>query len=126
MRKTIALAAALAFALPMVAGLACSSSSGGSAEMPLVDAATMGDGGLLHIDRSHLADAGTSGTLDYSDPSTWVCRPGIDQNPCYGNLDATELLPDGGRQLQKHERATDPKFDCFYVYPTVDSRPTAT
>jgi hypothetical protein len=78
------------------------------------------DAGLLHIDRSHLGDAGLSGTLDYSDPNFWVCRPDIDQNPCHGNLDATEILPDGGQQVVKHVRATDPKFDCFYVYPTVD------
>jgi hypothetical protein len=79
-----------------------------------------GDAGLAHIDRSNLTDAGTSGSLDYSDPSLWVCRPGIDQNPCYGNLDATELLPDGGRQVVMHKRADNPKFDCFYVYPTVE------
>jgi hypothetical protein len=127
MHKTNGLVAVALF----VGGLGCSSSSTGASPgvppTPTPDAATIvpdgasgDDGGLLHIDRSHLADAGTSGTLDYSDPSLWVCRPGIDQNPCYGNLDATELLPDGGRQLVAHQRATDPKFDCFYVYPTVD------
>jgi hypothetical protein len=78
------------------------------------------DAGLLHIDRAHLADAGTSGPLDYGDPSLWACRPGTDQNPCYGDLDATELLPDGGRDVVTHERDLGPKFDCFYVYPTVD------
>jgi DUF3089 family protein len=81
-----------------------------------------GDGGLIHIDRKGLADAGTSSPLDYSDPNLWVCRPGTDSNPCYGDkgeLDATELLPDGGRQVHKHQRAQSPKFDCFYVYPTV-------
>jgi hypothetical protein len=78
------------------------------------------DGGLFHIDRSNLADTGTSGSLDYSNPSLWVCRPGIDQNPCYGDLDATELWPDGGTTVIPHERDPNPKFDCFYVYPTVD------
>ena len=122
MNKTTGLVALTLF----VCGLGCSSSSsnGAAPGSTTPDAAAgtdaaAGDGGLLHIDRSHLADAGTSGSLDYSDPSLWVCRPGIDQNPCYGNLDATELLPDGGRNLVTHTRATDPKFDCFYVYPTV-------
>jgi hypothetical protein len=78
------------------------------------------DGGLLHVDRSNLADAGTTGSLDYGNPSLWVCRPGIDQNPCHGNLDATELEPDGGTTLVPHKRDPNPKFDCFYVYPTVD------
>jgi hypothetical protein len=80
------------------------------------------DGGLIHIDRKGLMDAGTTSPLDYSNPNLWVCRPGTDSNPCYGDhgeLDATELLPDGGRQVVKHERAANPKFDCFYVYPTV-------
>jgi hypothetical protein len=117
-----------------IAALGCSTSSNdtGSDSGPLApdgaspiaeggtSIADGGDGGLLHIDRSHLTDAGTSGTLDYSDPSLWVCRPGIDSNPCYGNLDATELLVDGGRQVIAHQRADNPKFDCFYVYPTVD------
>jgi hypothetical protein len=122
MRKTTGL---FSIAL-LVSGLGCSSGSGTpyastSTTTTVPDAAAGGgDGGLLHIDRSHLSDAGTSGTLDYSDPSLWVCRPGIDQNPCYGDLDATEILPDGGQQVLKHTRATDPKFDCFYVYPTVD------
>ena len=86
------------------------------------DAGTGGDGGLFHIDRSGLTDAGTTAPLDYSDPNLWVCRPGIDPNPCYGDhgeLDTTELLPDGGQNVIKHVRATNPKFDCFYVYPTV-------
>jgi hypothetical protein len=80
------------------------------------------DGGLIHIDRKGLANVGTTNALDYSDPNLWVCRPGTDSNPCYGDhgeLDATELLPDGGRQILKHQRTTSPKFDCFYVYPTV-------
>ena len=79
-----------------------------------------GDGGLIHIDRSGLTDAGTNGSLDYSNPALWACRPGTDQNPCLGNLDATELLPDGGRQVVTDQPAASPKFDCFYVYPTVD------
>src|SRR5579884_550560 len=101
----------------VVCGAGCSSGGNGGKGG---NGAGSGDGGLVHVDRSHLADAGTSGSLDYSDPALWVCRPGIDPNPCHGNLDATELLPDGGRQVVAHQRAEDPKFDCFYVYPTVD------
>lgn len=84
--------------------------------------ATQGDGGLFHIDRSGLTNVGTTSALDYGNPNLWVCRPGIDSNPCYGDhgeLDTTELLPDGGRQLLKHTHPAAPKFDCFYVYPTV-------
>jgi hypothetical protein len=108
-------------ALASLAG--CSSASGGASApgaTPSTDASV--DAGLIHVDRSGLTNVGTTSPLDYSNPNLWVCRPGIDSNPCYGEhgeLDTTELLPDGGRQVLKHQRATDPKFDCFYVYPTV-------
>ena len=77
---------------------------------------------LFHIDRTHNADVGTTNKLDYSDPNLWACRPGIDVNPCYGDhgeLDTTELKSDGTTAVLKHTRAKEPKFDCFYVYPTV-------
>ena len=116
----------LVVALAFLAG--CSSGSQGEAPSDAgggtIDGAATGaaDGGLLHIDRSGLTNVGTTQALDYGDPNLWVCRAGTDSNPCYGDhgeLDATELLPDGSRQVLKHQRATDPKFDCFYVYPTV-------
>jgi hypothetical protein len=110
-------------------GVGCTSSNGSSGDggIPATDAGDTGavaadsgvDAGVIHVDRSNLSDAGTSGSLDYGDPALWVCRPGIDPNPCYGNMDATELLADGGRQLVAHHRAQTPTFDCFYVYPTV-------
>jgi hypothetical protein len=93
----------------------------GGTDAPAADAPAA-DAGLIEIDRSHLADASIDNPLDYSDPALWVCRPGIDPNPCYGNhgeLDATEVLDDGGLQLVRHHHAESPKFDCFYVYPTV-------
>jgi pimeloyl-ACP methyl ester carboxylesterase len=95
--------------------VACSSSD--------TPATTSTDAGvtLEHIDRSGLTDVGVDkAPLDYSDPNLWVCRPGIDKNECYGDLDATAFYADGTSKVIKHERATDPKFDCFYVYPTVD------
>lgn len=56
----------------------------------------------------------------YSDPSAWLCLPGR-EDACAGDLDSTELLPDGSR-MPVHdtpvEGASD--VDCFYVYPTVD------
>ena len=107
----------------------CSSSSNGEQNStPPVDAGSSTnldasvDSGLFHIDRSGLTNVGPTSPLDYSNPNLWICRPGIDSNPCYGDhgeLDTTELLPDGGRQIVKHQRAANPKFDCFYVYPTV-------
>jgi hypothetical protein len=71
------------------------------------------------IDRSGLTDVGTD-PIDYADGNYWVCRPGNDKNECYENLDATAFLADGTNKVVPHVRDPNPKFDCFYVYPTVD------
>jgi hypothetical protein len=55
----------------------------------------------------------------YFDPHAWLCLPGRD-DACAGDLSATEIHPDGTRTIERRPAATDPKVDCFYVYPTVD------
>lgn len=58
--------------------------------------------------------------LDYASDSRWLCRPDMYSDECRGaDLTATELLSDGTSRVVKHVVATDPKYDCFYVYPTV-------
>lgn len=59
-------------------------------------------------------------TSIYSSQSMWLCREDIENNYCYGDLNATEILPDGSRVIIEHKPAQEPNFDCFYVYPTVD------
>jgi hypothetical protein len=66
-----------------------------------------------------LSDVGTSGPLDYANADYWACRPDKATSECAKNLDATEVRKDGTTSLVPHERATNPAFDCFYVYPTV-------
>ena len=54
------------------------------------------------------------------DTTTWLCKPGIPNNPCEPGFDTTLLSPTGqviGTQSVKPDRKR--KFDCFYVYPTV-------
>lgn len=63
-------------------------------------------------------------SLPVSHPTVWVCRPGMTANPCEGNLDATVHHPDGSTTIEKFVPATDPKIDCFYIYPTISSAPT--
>lgn len=89
---------------------ACSSGGGGQTS----------DLNTKKIDRSGLTDVGTDGPLDYTDRNLWVCAPGNDPDECTRNLDVTVFLPDGTKQVRAHAAAEDPKFDCFYVYPTVD------
>jgi hypothetical protein len=106
----------------VVAGFLTGCSGGGTVapDAPSVPTdAPAADSGLLHVDRAHLADVGTAGRLDYGDPALWLCRPDSDGDACAANLDATELRPDGGREVVAHVRAPAPAFDCFYVYPTV-------
>lgn len=99
------------------------SGTGGSTgpTFPMVDASDNGIDGSApaQIDRSHLKDTGTTAPLDFSDPALWLCRPGINPDECFTNLDTTEFLKNNTTQFDKHVRAKDPEYDCFYVYPTV-------
>jgi Protein of unknown function (DUF3089) len=54
------------------------------------------------------------------DTTTWLCKPGIPNNPCEPGFDTTLMSPSGqivGTQSVKPDKKR--KFDCFYVYPTV-------
>src|SRR3954454_7302498 len=58
---------------------------------------------------------------------TWLCRPGLPDNPCTGPLTASVL--DAKLDVVRTERWPLPSnqpIDCFYVYPTVSSQPTIT
>jgi hypothetical protein len=63
-----------------------------------------------------------SGPLDYERAGSWLCRPDLPGDACRGDLDATELRPDGSRVVVPFVPAALPKVDCFYVYPTVDMK----
>jgi len=79
-----------------------------------------GDGGTTGEGfRSAFTDVGVDAPLDYSVPQMWVCQPGIEEDECTKSLDATEIKADNTRAAEPHTVATDPAFDCFYVYPTV-------
>ncbi len=56
--------------------------------------------------------------------TVWLCRPGLLHDPCAGDIDSTALLADGSTVSQPASPAYEPKFDCFYVYPTVSTEPT--
>jgi hypothetical protein len=58
----------------------------------------------------------------------WLCKPGKRDNPCAVSLDTTRFSPSGERLgVDRIKAPTRPKFDCFYVYPTVSDQdgPTA-
>ena len=56
----------------------------------------------------------------YKDAARWVCRPDIAGSPCTRDRTATEVRADGARAAVPAPPKTEPKVDCFYVYPTVD------
>ena len=58
----------------------------------------------------------------YADPSMWLCRPDRAHDACRADLTATEIKPDASKEVEPHLAVRDPQVDCFYVYPTVDSR----
>jgi hypothetical protein len=69
-----------------------------------------------------IVPAMTAGTA--SATTTWLCRPGIAENPCESSEEATVELGDGTTSLEHAQPASNPPIDCFYVYPTVSSQLT--
>jgi pimeloyl-ACP methyl ester carboxylesterase len=54
----------------------------------------------------------------------WLCKPGLQDNPCETSLKTTQLSPTGQPLgIDKVKAAKHPKVDCFYVYPTVSDQP---
>ena len=69
------------------------------------------------------ADTAPPKPNDYSDPKTWLCRPG-GSDACAIDETTTVVAADG--TLTRETWTADPKapIDCFYVYPTVSTQPT--
>ena len=61
---------------------------------------------------------------DYSDPKTWLCRPGKANDACAVDETATVIAANG--KMTRETWSADPNapIDCFYVYPTVSTDPT--
>lgn len=57
----------------------------------------------------------------YSLPESWLCNPNGDVGACNLDLDTTVVYKNGTTTDERFEAASDPGFDCFYVYPTISS-----
>jgi hypothetical protein len=59
------------------------------------------------------------------DTTTWLCKPGIADNPCKPGFATTTVSPSGqvgeAREVKADRKR---KVDCFYVYPTISDDPT--
>jgi hypothetical protein len=84
-----------------------------------VAAATAGASGTIaskaSLATSLLARSGSSATSS----TVWLCRPGQSNDPCASNLQTTVVQASGATSIIDPGPAKSPKFDCFYVYPTV-------
>ena len=60
---------------------------------------------------------------DYSDGTTWLCRPGR-QDACAADLSTTVVAADGKLTIEKWSANPKAAIDCFYVYPTVSNDQT--
>jgi hypothetical protein len=58
--------------------------------------------------------------------TTWLCKPGLAQNPCDTRLDIARYTPDGQLLGGDDPEPRRRRIDCFYVYPTVSDQPTTT
>jgi hypothetical protein len=54
--------------------------------------------------------------------TTWLCKPGIANNPCESSLKTTVVAANGASTVVTPKDAVNPPIDCFYVYPTVSSQ----
>ncbi len=73
------------------------------------------------------ASASTSTTtVSQTDPAgtVWLCRPGLSDNPCDGNMITTTVTADGKRTVQSDAVSNKHRFDCFYLYPTASNEAT--
>ncbi len=71
------------------------------------------------------ASAPTAPAAGASTTTVWLCRPGLANDPCTPPLTTTRTTPSGkALGVVATRAATEPKIDCFYVYPTVSDQKT--
>jgi hypothetical protein len=56
--------------------------------------------------------------------TTWLCRPGLKNNPCLSDLTTTVVGRNGVTHVVHGAPAKGPPVDCFYVYPTISDQKT--
>jgi hypothetical protein len=78
--------------------------------------------GLASAAQAQPPAAAASPKNDYTDPATWLCRPGR-ADSCTVNQDSTVISTDGSMKREVFHANPNPPIDCFYVYPTVSTDP---
>jgi DUF3089 family protein len=73
------------------------------------------------------SDAPAPGTcpMPYNEDKAWACRPGMVNDQCFAHdLDATDIAPDLTETVEPFSGSPNQPYDCFYIYPTVDTSGT--
>jgi hypothetical protein len=52
----------------------------------------------------------------------WLCKPGVEPDPCHESLATTIQSEDGSSRVEDPPLPADRPIDCFYVYPTVSGQ----
>jgi hypothetical protein len=66
-----------------------------------------------------------AGVAHAAPKTIWLCKPGLARNPCTPGLKTTYYTPTAKKLRVGTPRVTrPPRFDCFYVYPTVSDQKT--
>lgn len=71
---------------------------------------------------AHGSPASANTAQGGSDPTVWLCRPGMHRNPCVSSLTTTVVRPRGRNRVVHARPASNPPIDCFYIYPTVSEQ----
>jgi hypothetical protein len=100
---------------------ACSSGTPGAVPAGTTTVPTVGS--LPGADKTGSTGPGAVSPTDAAG-TVWLCRPGLADDPCAADLDATSVAADGSTTPQPASPAPSPRFDCFYVYPTVSTETT--
>ena len=61
---------------------------------------------------------------DYSNPKSWLCRPGQTGSACDVDHTTTVVAANGTLKRETWTADANAPVDCFYVYPTVSTDPT--
>ena len=99
----------------------------GSSAAALACAAVVLLGACSSAGLSTTATTATTSTSTSSDTTggvVWLCRPGVNPDPCTEPLTATSVDGEGHKHLATLRPASSPPIDCFYVYPTVSKEKT--
>jgi hypothetical protein len=89
----------------------------------IVAAAFVASLAIAAMPQSPSAQTGAIHPNDYSQPASWLCRPG-EHDACDVDLTTTVVAANGSLTREPWAGNPNAPIDCFYVYPTVSTDPT--